>query len=470
MCGLARRRSGFRMADDVKLTLGAIFQGSLPGGLAGMLRSLRGLGAARVGRDAPRLAMDAAIEIADLFAYLDTAWVDSERGWIGLITLAPYTAVNIIWPQARGGTLAAIRELYDRVVALGDVEFAAFDEFVDVGRFAPRATLLAYFDGERYAERGPATLGAGTLLGNRVLALLEPELRDALVAAGRLDAKGLALGGEEWLTTEDGRAQRQALAARFEDSAAIMQRTFDDNGIGHPTPGPAWVPPPPGPPPIALPRKTTAALKKLKAGAHDLELPGLVAPFSRLTGIKVVDIELEQARLPLTNLRSALLREVGAYGADLRGIEAVESQWIESTLERADLRWADFTHARFPLTSLEHANAEHAVFKDAQEIERAEHACFDHILGSRWAPDAPQLPAILTGATFRGAVLDGARFVGTRLDDAIFDEADLTDATFTGASLRGTSFRGSKLVGTVFMRCNLDGAHFDPGAEPKVIR
>jgi uncharacterized protein YjbI with pentapeptide repeats len=162
------------------------------------------------------------------------------------------------------------------------------------------------------------------------------------------------------------------------------------------------------------------------------------------------------------------MQDVSAVGADLRGIDAQSSQWIESSLADADLRWADFTSARFPITSFENVNAAHAVFTDAEILDHAEGACFDHITALRWKPDAPKSPALMSRATFRGAVLRDARFVGTKLDGAVFDGADLTNVTFTRANLRGASFRGANLSGTAFTRCDLHEAYFDPGADPGV--
>ena len=453
------------MNNEALLAIGAAFTGPVPGGVTGLIAAMHGLGATTIGRYVPRVPIQAAIDTPDLFGYLGTAWFGSDSGWKAMVSIAPYTAINIVWPRSAAGEFTMLGELYDRVITLGEVDYAACDEIVDPnpGKFSPRTALLRHFVGERYAELGPATLGARTLLGPRLLALLEPGVRDVLMAAGHVTEHGLAIGSGNWLTSDAGREQRRVLSAVFEASAAVMRRRFDADGIGRATAGPTWVPLPPGPPPPELPRKSTAAIKKLRSGQRDLELVGLIAPFAELDQIDVLDIDLGNAKLPLSSLKGAIVQDVGAYGADLRGCDAQNSQWLESTLEGADLRWADFTKARFPITSLDHANAANAVFTDAELIETAESACFDHATALRWKPDAPEFPASMTGATFRHAVLREAQFAGTKLEGAVFDGADLTGASFTGANLRGASFRGAMLTGTTFTGCDLDGAVFDPG-------
>jgi len=450
------------VSDKVVFATGAIFSAPVHGGVTAMLAFVREHGAATIGRYAPRVPIEVAIESAELFEYIETARVASELGWTATLGLAPYAWIAITWPEDRGGTHAAIRSLYERVIELGDVEFAACDRVLEPEHESEttRASLLAHFDGARYARLGPLTLGTRTLLGARLLALLDPELREALAAAGRTTDRGLALGQDD--------VRDDALAERFDTSAVAQRFRIDPAGIVRYSAGPAWVPLPPGPPPRAPARKAAAAIKKLQSTTarngkvvEDLELTGLVAPFSELGAIQATDVDLEGATLAFSRLERSTLRDVGAVDADLRAVDAAGSDWLESSFDSADLRWADLTRTRFGATVFDDANLSHAVLTDSEVLEAARRTCFDHVTALRWKPDAPEFSAIMAGATFRNAVLNDAQFTGTQLEGAVFDNADLSGVTFTRAKLRGASFRGASLTGTTFTDCDLEGAVFD---------
>ena len=452
------------MSEASGFAVAVMYASPLPAGISTLLAALETRGVTLVATERERrVSIATAIERRELFAQVETLLLETDRGWTGHAALAPYTAVTAVWPASSGGTAASIAALCEQLLALGEVEFAAWDHVErTAGPFRPRTALLAQFHADVYASHGPLALGAFTVLGDRLLALFEPATREALTRAGRRTSSGLAVGGAQWLDTAEGRDQRAALATVFEQSGVVSSFGHDRHGIPEGKARPRWHPPSAGPPPARPSRAAATAVKKLRNDGHDLELAELVAPFSELGRIEVTDVDLKASTLLMSSFASSVLTDVGAVGADLRGIDARDSEWIESTLDEADLRWANFTGARFPATSLDRVSSAYATFTDAEALERAEGACFDHAIALRWKPDADNYRANMTRATFRHADLREAEFRGTVLEGAVFDGADLRGATFTAADLRGASFRGADLTGTQFSDCRLDGAYFDP--------
>ena len=394
------------MPDEMRYIAVAIYAGRVGGGAADMIAALRELGATRLGRHVARAPIEAAVACAEMFDYAPGAHAASDLGWTAKVGLAPYASITIAWPERAGGSWRGIRSVYDRLLGLGDVELAACDRVPDHEdeRSAPRPWFLGYLDGARYAELGPVTLGASTLLGPRLVGLLEPDLRDALQAAGHRDDRGLAMGdpGE--------------LRSRFDASRVVQRIRIDPAGIARTSAGPGWVPLAAGPAPRALDRKAAGAIKKLQhstasqaAPAEGLKLARIVAPFSVLDRIRAIDVDFATAKLGFSKLEGATLRDIGAVATDLRAIEASGSDWLESSLDSADLRWADLSRTRFGASTLDGANLSHAVLSDSEILESAVDACFDNVTALRWKPDAPDFPATMTGATFRNAVLHEAR-------------------------------------------------------------
>ena len=281
------------MSEELQFAFGIAYASPGPD-ITTLLRTLHGVCATTVGRYSPRVPFEIALEQPPIFAYANAASAASDHGWRATIYLGPYMGVSLVWPEAKGGTWHKLDAVYERLLAVRAVDYAAADcVVVRKGDGNPsRAALLAYFDADRYARLGPVTLGARTVLGPRVLDLLETDIREDLVAAGRVDSRGLNLGDSAWFTTDDGRARRESLAARFETSSIVQRISVNRAGIGVGAPAPGWVPLAAGRPP-ETPRGMVTAVKKLRAGKGDLDLSGLFAPFAELNEIDVSDVDLE---------------------------------------------------------------------------------------------------------------------------------------------------------------------------------
>lgn len=456
------------MSDQLKYAVTVIFAKQLAGGAATQIRTMRALGATTISYGPRSVPIELGLESPEVFDYVGELRFRG-GGWDGIVGLAPHSSIAITWDVDTGSWPAA-DAVFEHVISLGEVDFATCERTRDVHPGdRPRERMLLTFHAEQYVRQGPAALGARSLLGPRLLALLEPGIRDALVAAGTLGPRGLDLGDETWLETEDGRALRRRLADQFEASEVIPSFTIQAWGMPRLHRRGGWVPPPDGAPPTSLSSAALAALEALKQKpAESLDFPGLVAPFANLSSLDVLEIELEGAKLPCVMLDYALLHDVGAVEVDLRGAYAQKSRWLESSLHGADLRYANFTEAIFPVTRLDAVNAAYATFTDAGIVESAVDACFDHVTALRWNPSDETWAPRLTNSTFRHAVLRDAHFDRVKLGGASFDGADLTGVRFTAADLRGASFRGAILSGTTFTGCDLDGAAFDPGVAPHI--
>ena len=133
------------MADEAVCALGIVYTATVCDGLAGLLDTLRTVGATSIGRYAPRVPIDVAIASASLFEYVDAVVAASDAGWTAKIGLAPLTWIAIAWPQSSGGTRAATTDMFARLLELGDVEFAAVDVVTvpEVESRITRASLLA---------------------------------------------------------------------------------------------------------------------------------------------------------------------------------------------------------------------------------------------------------------------------------------------------------------------------------------
>jgi uncharacterized protein YjbI with pentapeptide repeats len=124
----------------------------------------------------------------------------------------------------------------------------------------------------------------------------------------------------------------------------------------------------------------------------------------------------------------------GQFAAvDLRRADLSEADLSGASLKGALLEGARFSGARLAQAVLEGAQLQGASFAGVEDVTR---------------PDDLPRPAILPGASFRGAQLQGASFKKAQLQGASFDQAQLHGADLDEAELQGASFNGARLHGT----------------------
>ena len=137
-----------------------------------------------------------------------------------------------------------------------------------------------------------------------------------------------------------------------------------------------------------------------------IRAPGLRSPHSCLSGVDLLEAELERADFEGSNLRRANLEGVALRGANLKGAD----------LQRANLEDTNLVEAQ-----LEGANA--------------------------------------IGANFMAAVLTRANITGANLIAANFEDAILKEANLEGANLEGAHFARACLHGARVSRKQLARAH-----------
>jgi len=211
-------------------------------------------------------------------------------------------------------------------------------------------------------------------------------------------------------------------------------------------------------------------------------LDGAVASGADLQGARLGASSLVEAELERADLRGASLRECRLDGADLAyaqldGADLSRSTMVDGSLEGVIARGAalgacrldslrasegaDFTGARFDLSSMKGAQLQAALLTDARFV-----GC--DLSGADLArAQGPRVDFL--GANLMGACLDRALLPEARLARANLFEARLEGADLRGADLRDAQLVAAQLLETRLEATRRDGARLDrtlldPGA------
>ncbi len=162
-------------------------------------------------------------------------------------------------------------------------------------------------------------------------------------------------------------------------------------------------------------------LKNCYLGCVDMKKDSLLEYFKKyLTGIDLVEGDLQSAKLNDADLQSARLMKANLHLAYLRS---------------ADLRGADCQDANLMHTILTEAKLEHADFRKA-DLKKAK----------------------LQGANLQGAKLMRANLRGADLQEAHLQGADLQEADLQEADLQEADLRGANLLNANLLNANLQYA------------
>ena len=180
----------------------------------------------------------------------------------------------------------------------------------------------------------------------------------------------------------------------------------------------------------------------------------------RMTGTKLVGLNVKQLRADRWMARGALLNGTRFEAAELSGVhisnsQAMAIQWpsavlrrcsfVETPLTNANLSRALFTDCRFEIADLNHANLSEALLLNCS------------------LSDNRQGGAVVDNANLSGAVLCGVNLSGAGLFRANFDGAVLVNVDMRGANLVDASFRD-----TVMVQCKTDHADMSPQTESQI--
>ena len=186
--------------------------------------------------------------------------------------------------------------------------------------------------------------------------------------------------------------------------------------------------------------------------------------------------EFAHAKLIGAVLSGANLSHTKFYNAKLSGADLVCANLSDANFWRANLSNADLTHANLTNSTFIRANLTGAYLNDA----KAANADFrDAImpgvdLTEAKMPCATLVDADLTGARLIGTMLRDAKLVGTKLPDASLEYvnlsgANLKDANLSGANLKDANLSGANLMHvTNLTQAQLDEARADPDNPPKL--
>jgi len=211
-------------------------------------------------------------------------------------------------------------------------------------------------------------------------------------------------------------------------------------------------------------------------------LDGAVASGAALEGASLSASSLREAELERADLRGASLRECCLDGADLAyatldGADLSRSSMVDASLEGVVARrvglgacrldslraseGADFTGARFDLSSMKGAQVQRALLTDARfvgcDLTEAD-------LSEAQGPRVDFLGANLMGACLDRAALPEARLARANLYEARLEAADLRGADLRDAQLVAAQLWKTRLEATSRDGARLDRTHLDPEA------
>jgi uncharacterized protein YjbI with pentapeptide repeats len=446
------------------------FTGVPSGGFPVLVPILERNGARTLGVEGNARVPIAALGQAIAFLDYATSAVVVGDTWTAYVHARPVHFIDVRWGEVQDlrAMLARAATLLAELAEVAAIDFAVTQtSHADFDRTDPAAVRdVVIARAAAFPQSGPDGLGQQTVLGQRLLDLMDADARKRLSAESVTRTLGHdallvdfadAGVGDGWMA-ERTRIEEQLVQSGI--GAIVRDGKYDSDS----QPGSRWrAPQETWPRAQPAPASAEADIEALQNSSGDpvqeIAIDGLVAPFIALDDMQAEELELEGAVLAFASMAGAQITDAGLVGADLRGINAPSSRWFDVSLVDADLRWAYLEQAELPDTRLDNADCSHAILIDASKLESAQNARFDHVHGEGWAPGAR---SSLAGATFRAASLAGANFDDVDLKGAVFEDADLGGASFQRANLTDARFTSCVLDGADFQGANLTNVVFDP--------
>lgn len=195
---------------------------------------------------------------------------------------------------------------------------------------------------------------------------------------------------------------------------------------------------------------------------------------AKLDGASLLGADLSGVRAPRCTIERASLDGAVASGADLQGARLNASSFVEAELERADLRGASLRECRLDGADLAYAHLDEADLSRSTMVDGSLEgvvarganlgACrLDSLRASEGADftGARFDLSSMKGAQMQQALLTDARFVGCDLSEADLAEARGPRADFLGANLMGACLDRAQLPEARFARANLFEARLE---------
>ncbi|MBK6515313.1 MAG: DUF2169 domain-containing protein [Polyangiaceae bacterium] len=175
---------------------------------------------------------------------------------------------------------------------------------------------------------------------------------------------------------------------------------------------------------------------------------------------------------PSREVAGAGLYQAKLQGADLSGLVAPRSTWLELdlrgvTFAKGDLRDAVLVSCQLDGADLSGAGLERTAFVQSSAIGARFTGA--SLAGARFLQESRLDGADLSRADLTRACLRGTSLKGADLTDAKLDGADLSEASFEGAELRRASVKGALLVRADLSRAKLVSANLSGAIAQKVV-